>query len=207
MKLSSKTKVFSLLVSTGLLFGLSSQAFAAGGTGADTTNASVTLQSGAFDVIAPQASADFGNIQVDGTVKNADVNFAGSLVAKDFRGTGAGWRVNVRASQFTHAGGTTLTLPTSTLTLHSVSSITPEAGTTSPNPTSLHTTDAVIDTGSDVGVASAALNNGMGAYDVAFVNPSMSISVDTSLPVIDGGADTLYTSTITWTIVTGQVGS
>ena len=191
------------------------QAFAAT---SGTTTASVGIQSGGLSITAPAVTSDFGNITLAaGAIK--PTASLGTLSVVDATGSGSGYKVTAQASQFTELGtdgqawngvgetGTAKVLPTSSLRLGVPSTITPMGGTTSPSPTASIAGLTVIDGGAPVKVLSAAVNQGMGSYDVSFPAASLELTVDVATAQVDTvnypGAPTPYSSTITWSIVTG----
>lgn len=161
-------------------------------TGSST--ASVTVNGGAIDVITPPSNTTFAPVTLSGATVTTNANLS-NLVVSDSRGSGAGWNVTVQASQFTTG---TNTIPLGSLRLNGiVSPIVNTNGSASPVPTVQTGNPWTIDNGSAVKIVSAALNAGMGQYNISFPANALSLSV---LPDTFSGT---YTSTLTWTIVTG----
>lgn len=187
-----------LSLSTILALGLGNSVFAAT---SGTTPGQVTLQSGTMDITAPATTVNLGSITVDSTVKTVNANLTNMTVV-DNRGTGEGWNITVSASQFTQTtGGTPLKLPTNTLKLNGIGTITQTVGT-SGGPTTT-TAPWTIDTGA-VKVLSAATNKGMGTFTVAFPVNAVSLNVDTAQKVVDPANNpTVYASTLSWVVSTG----
>lgn len=196
MQMKNKIKLLSL--SAILTLGLSSNVYAAT---SGTTPGQVTLQSGTMDITAPATTVNLGSITVDSTSKTVSANLSNMTVV-DNRGTGEGWNVTVSASQFTQTSGVTpLKLPTNTLKLNGVGTISQTIGT-SGGPTAT-TAPWTIDTGA-VKVLSAAANKGMGTFTVAFPASAISLTVDTAQKVVDPANNpTVYASTLTWVVSTG----
>jgi hypothetical protein len=185
-------KMIIMLIGFGLMVGMISTAYAAT---SGTTTVEFTVLGGSLGITEPDASIDFNTITIDGSqvVRNANL---GVLVVEDLTGAGSGWNVTVEASQF--SDGTNLA-PTSILTLQGISSVTPD-GTSSPSPNIVSGAPYVLDGGSAKKILSAAVNEGMGKYQVQFVPDALRLTVNTSelkesvLP---------YQSTVTWSIVSG----
>jgi hypothetical protein len=194
-----RKKLALLGCSFSLTFGLLANTYAAT---SDTTSSQVSVQSGSLAITTPSASVDFGTVTVDGTVQTVTASL-GTMNASDYRGTGEGWNVTVQATQFSQTIGAMKTLPQNSLTLTSVDTISASDGNSSPVPTS-PAGPFIIDGVSSVNILSAALSEGMGAYDVTFPANVLELAVDTSAGVVDAANNpTVYTSTVTWTIATG----
>lgn len=176
---------------------------------AETTGditAQVGIQSGQLSI----SSVDFGgttvipDIQQDGTTKTSSTNLS-PLTVTDSRGTGEGYRVTVSATPMTEIGGIGLQLPSGSLSLKPVASITAN-GTTSPAP-SIVTGDKLIDDGSSHTLISANVNEGMGSYDVTFPVDALSLTVNPDTKTTDlanyPDGRTPFSSVLTFTIVTG----
>jgi hypothetical protein len=179
-----------------------------------TTIITVGIQSGGLSITAPTVSSDFGNVTLSSSVQKPTAQLS-TLSVIDATGTGAGFKVNVQATQFTEvtpgggfAGASTAkTLPTSSLKLAPPSTISAVGGTLSPKPAATIAALTVIDGGAPVKVLSAAVGNGMGSYDIAFPAASLELTIDPATAQVDtlnyNGVATPYSSTITWSIVTG----
>ncbi|QST02785.1 WxL domain-containing protein (plasmid) [Pontibacillus sp. ALD_SL1] len=191
-------RITSGVLALGLMFGLSSTSFAAT---TDTTDAQVSIQAGNLEIVSPNANVDFGTISVDGTTQTVNLSL-GTLVARDYRGTGEGWHINMQATPFTQTGGLGLTLPTNTFKLNGISSIVQTDGS-SGLPVVSGAAPWTIDSGA-VEIVTAAVNDGLGSFDIDFPVNALSLDVDTAGNVVDPGeTPTVFNSTITWTIVTG----
>jgi len=171
-----------------------------------TTGVNVGIDGGSLSITSPIVTTNFGNIVMDAQTKVVTANL-GNLSVSDLTATGQGWRVLVQSSQFSEVGGAGFVLPQNSLTLAKPSSVVATGGTTSPNPTIVPAGNTVIDDGNQHTVLSAALNNGMGSYDMSFANPSLSLLLDAATAKVDSvnyaGVPTPYSATITWNVVTG----
>lgn len=142
--------------------------------------------------------ADFANLTLDGTAQTVTTSMDNFAVT-DARGTGAGWRVQVNATQFCEWDAllsTCVLLDGKTLPTGSLSMPAPSVaanGTTSPVP-SLTSGPYAID-GSTVTIASAAADEGMGMYD--FTTGNLSLSVPASAYA------RTYKSTVTVSTISG----
>jgi hypothetical protein len=58
-----------------------------------------------------------------------------------------------------------------------------------------------IDTGSSVNLVSAALSSGEGDYLITFINEALKVNINPEMPLMEASAN--YTSTITWSMITG----
>lgn len=210
MKKSKKVKA-SLAILAMLVGAFGGQAFAAT---SGTTTGTVGIESGGLSITAPPVTTDFGNVTLtSGVVKPTAA--LGTLSVVDATGSGSGYKVNVSASQFTevtpgggYSGATTAKfLPLSSLKIAVPSAISATGGTSSPVPTASIAALTVIDSGAPVKLFSAAINEGMGSYDVTFPVASLELTVDIATAQVDStnyvGVPTPYSSTITWSIVTG----
>jgi len=193
-------KIIHKLGFSSLLFVLSMQSNVLAAT-TGTTPGEVTLQSGILDITAPLTTVNFGTIIVDSTLQSVNADLS-DLSITDNRGTGEGWNITLSASQFTQNSGVTpLKLPTNTLALNGISTITQTLGTSGGPTTTL--SPWMIDTGA-VKIVSAASNKGMGTFVVDFPLNSISLDVDTAQKVIDPANNpTVYTSTLSWVVSTG----
>lgn len=186
-----------------LTFSLFSTSAFASTTGTQT--AKVGVEGGVLSITSPATDSDFGVVQMnDGFEKIVKTDLDGVKVT-DARQTGEGWKVNVSASQFTEVGGAGYTLPLNSLTLEAVSSVTPD-GTLSPVP-SIIAGQKILDNGSSSDILSAAVNEGMGNYDVAFAVDALTLTLKPATTFVDSanypGVPTPYESTLTLNVVTG----
>ena len=149
-----------------------------------TTTATVTGAAGmSLSVPATATISD----TLDGTDQTA--TYAPLLAVVDARGSGAGWNLTVSATSFTDSGSHTLAPGTIT----GVSQIC-HAGATCTAPTSSGITYPLSVSGTAAKFFSAALNTGLGKFDVT---PTFSVA-------IPGNAYAgTYTSTVTLATVTG----
>jgi len=136
---------------------------------ADDTN--VTVTGGSLAITTAPTAGDFPGVTLDGTAKTTTATFDNFQV-NDSRGTGAGWNVTVQATQFAEWDSTLgvytvggKTLPTGSLSLANATVASPD--TTSPDPT-MTAGPYTIDAGSAIKIASAAVDTGMGKYDISF---------------------------------------
>jgi hypothetical protein len=211
MRMNKQKTTLSLSIAVLLVVACVSTAFAAT---SGTTPTTVGIQGGSLTITAPAVTTDFGNVSLasGSTTANAAL---GTLAVTDATGTGSGYKVNVQASQFTevtpgggYAGATSAKLlPLSSLKVAPPTGVSAVGGTTSALPTSVIAANTVIDSGSAVKILSAAVNEGMGSYNVSFPANSLVLAIDVATAQVDAtnypAVATPYSSTITWTIVTG----
>jgi len=153
---------------------------------ADNTSATVT--GGSLSITNPLA-ANFAGKSING-VDQTTTAALDAFSVSDLTGSGAGWHVTAQATNFdggTHylaAGSLSMSQPTVGAN-----------GTTSPDPSIVGLVPYILDSGSAVNVASAALDEGMGTYDFSATTLTLSLPADVY-------ADA-YESTVTISIVSG----
>lgn len=184
MKFSIK-KVFatvSALALIGTVFIGSKSAFAA--------DSSIT--GGSLSLTQP-TPGNFSAVTLNGQVQTTNADM-GAFTVTDATGTGNGWNVVAQASQFTDSTNN-LTLPTNSLNL-SLPTVTAETGAS--DATTVTAAGGNIDNATGVKVLSAALNGGMGTYDIAF--PANALTLNLQPKDVKAGT---YTSTVTVTVTSG----
>ncbi len=125
----------------------------------------ITINGGSLNLSAVTLS-DFAPVTLSGSATTA-MTTMNPFTVTDASGTGAGWNVTVQATQFKEYVGGTYVSGGKTLALSSLSMAAPTVaanGTSSAAP-AMTSGPYVIDSGSAVKIASAAVGNGMGAYD------------------------------------------
>lgn len=181
------------------------------------TLAIITVAPGVFAAIAPAsdpadlivtggevsvpsvAISDVTAVTLDGTAQEGTATMSNFSVT-DSRGTGAGWRVTVQATQFLEwngiaayvAGGKSIPANSLLMTAPSVAA----NGTSSVVP-SIGTGPFTLDGAGAVTIASAALTEGMGKYDFTPGASSLTLSVPTSTYA------RAYRSDITVSVISG----
>ena len=162
-----------------------------------TTEARVTVQGGELGITIPDPTIVFSNITIDGATQTLEMDL-GTMIAFDFTGTGSGWNITVGATQFSE---TTHKLPFNSLTLGAIDTIEP-VNTTSTGPSFVETAPYTLDNegGTAQKILTATAGNGMGKFNVAFASKALKLAVNSS---ILRASATPYTSTITYSIVTG----
>jgi hypothetical protein len=156
----------------------------------DTLNipTSLAISGGGIHVVSDPASLVFAPVTLTGTpqVTNATLN---KLTILDASGSGSGWHVSVSATPLTDGVNT---FPINSMSIDDPSGI--STASSSPSPTL--STGGVIDNGA-VTLASAAIGEGMGEYDIEFGADSLNLAVGSTAVV---GS---YTGTMTVTVSTG----
>jgi hypothetical protein len=183
-----KTSIKKLVINVAA-FGFVIGGFAQVSFAAESTS---TITGGTLSITQPTIGS-FADVILDGSVQTTTAT-VGSFTVTDATGTGNGWNVVVKASQFSDSINS-LTLPTDSLSI-ALPTVTAKDGadlasTVTPNM-------GTIDNGTGVKILSAALEGGMGAYDIAYASDALTLNL---LPK-DVKAGT-YTSTITVTVTTG----
>ena len=156
-----------------------------------TNDVDVTIQAGEFSLATPSIKS-FGNITLQSTPQTYKTSFDGKFTVKDLRGTQAGWRLDVEASQFTN-GASTLTV--GSLSIEPISNITRVGTGSGELPTVSMNSNQVIDDGK-VEVARAKAGTGMGVFDITFPTDALSLVVDATTAKVG-----TYESTLTWNLV------
>lgn len=194
----SKFGIWSWIVSLVLLLGIG---FGWGGNArADTTStANVTINGGDFS-ISPPSTATFAPVTLTGDVQSATTDFTNGLKVTDARGTGAGWKIQVSASQFSDG---TNTLPKSSLTLKNADDINAGYSDSGYSPAPADDTgftgSVVIDDGTLHPFVDAASGAGMGKWNIGWSTGNNNLSLVLH-PAFTKTSATAYSSTITWTL-------
>lgn len=144
-----------------------------------------TVNGGSLTITTP-AAADFADRDITGADQTTTAALAVFSVS-DFTGTGDGWSISAEADQFTGVGHD---LAVGSLTM-SQPTVAPN-GTTSPDP-EIVTGPYLLDGGSAVPFADAAIDEGMGTYDFSATTLTLALPAD-----VFAGA---YDSTVTVSIV------
>lgn len=169
-------KIAAIGAATAVLVGI----VAGPASAADDTN--VTVTGGTLSMTAFTAG-DFAGVTLDGTTK-ATTATVDAFSVTDATGTGAGWKLTAQATQFAEWDSTSgayvvsgKTLPVNSLDL---SALTATAnGTTSSAPTMTAAADIDNGTGA-VKFASAAVDEGMGKYDIGGGTGALNLSIPAS---------------------------
>jgi len=162
---------------------------------------SVSNLSGEADIYVPSSTADFGTILVDGTIKSVNADLGKLNVTNE---TTSGWNITVSSTPFIQKNGTSsLTLPTGSLQLNGISSVSQVSGSASGLPSASGVYPKIIDMGA-VKILSANTGAGIGGFDVLFPPDALTLMIDTSRKIIDpANSPTIYQCDISWVISTG----
>ncbi len=175
---------FSLLVS--LLFAAPVSA----GTTAHT-NVQFKVEGGPFNIKSPNPNVDFKTITIDGSIQTLSMDL-GTMVIKDFRGLGDGWKITVQADPF-RDGNRELT--TGSLELSGIEEIKTAGNTTSELPNIVEKGSIILD-GQAKKIISARHGTGMGEFQVKF--KPLKFTVNTTELVLGN-----YHTKVTYTLTTG----
>jgi len=182
-----KVMLGGLLVATILGTSLS---LGAGQASAASTNVGVT---GTPLAVGELTVGSFAAVILNGRTQSTFAN-VNSFTVEDPTGTGAGWRVTMKATPFTNAAGDTLPTGSLSVTAPSVAKI--DAG--SSDLTTITPSGGTLDTDLGTVILNAAGGGGMGSYTVAFGADALNLNL---LPkYVKSGT---YNSTITVTIQSG----
>lgn len=153
--------------------------------------ATTAIEGGTLSFGTQPSVGNFSAVELNGQVQTstAAVN---AFTVIDATGTGAGWNVVVKADQFTDTANG-LKLPTNSI---DIDSPTVTADTGASELATISKASGKIDNDTGVKILSAAVDGGMGTYNVAANNLTLNL-----LPkdVKEG----TYTSTVTVTVTTG----
>jgi hypothetical protein len=151
----------------------------------------VVLTAGSLEITDPTVG-DFKEVVLTGDAQQTTASLA-NLKVTDPRGTGEGWHVTVQATQFIDQA-TLKTLPLASLSM-AAPTVVPVDPSSSALPT-ISDGPYIIDSGSAVRIASAAIGDGMGSYD-------FTQGADLTLSVGANAYAGTYTTTVTVSIVAG----
>lgn len=160
-----------------LMASITATAFAAGETGVTITGD--TLSGGAITF------ADFAGVTLNGQLQTKDATWSIADIV-DSRGTGAGWNLSLTLTQLKEYDTIGLayvtdghTIPTSSITVKTVPTVTEADGTSSPaNVISAVPVSTALDTGNPVKLVIAEANEGMGSYTIGSLTATLAIRAD-----------------------------
>lgn len=200
MKLQKLTSL-GIISFIGLSIG-GSQVFAAGPE-PKTTEGNVTFNAGDLSLQNVGNSITFGDtdgVNITTTAQTIKASTDMALSVSDLTGSNAGWHLTAQATDFTKTGdadtklqGTKITLPVITAKTDDDSQAT-APGNAGAMPAAVEITPG----GDKVNVLSAAENTGQGLWTLSW--PKASAPIQLYVPTALAGT---FTSTITWTVVTG----
>jgi hypothetical protein len=162
-----------------------------GGKAAFAADSTTAILGGSLSMTEPTLD-NFASVTLNGQIQTTTASM-GAFTVTDSTGTGNGWNVVVKASQFTTGGETPLTLPNNSLDI-ALPTVTAQEGAT--DASTITKLNGKIDNATGVKVLSAAADGGMGKYDIGANTLTLNL-----LPK-DVKAGT-YTSTVSVTVTTG----
>lgn len=161
------------------------------------TPVAITIKAGEFSLANPSIK-NFGDVTLLDAAKQYKTSFnEGNFTVKDLRGSQAGWKVNVTASQFSTGDGKTL--PVGSLTLTPVKEIVRVGTGSGALPVKSLTETKAIDAGT-VEIMKAVPASGMGVFDFNFPTDALTINIDPTTAV-STAQGVNYASTLTWDLV------
>jgi hypothetical protein len=181
-------KTFKKIIAAVATFGFVFSGFASSSLAEGTS----TISGGTLSM-SSATIGNFSGITLNGQVQTTNASI-GNFSVTDATGTGNGWNVVVKATQFTDSVNN-VTLPTGSLDI-ALPTVTAQTGAS--DVSTITTSSGKVDNATGVKVLSAALNGGMGEYDVTYATNALTLTL---LPK-DVKAGT-YTSTISVTLTTG----
>ncbi|HUR18392.1 MAG TPA: WxL domain-containing protein [Acidimicrobiales bacterium] len=159
-------------------------------------DANVVVTGGSLGITTAPLAGNFAGVTLDGTAKTTTASFD-NFEVNDARGSGDGWNVTVQATTMAEHDGSDYvasgkTLPADSLSLATATVV--ADGTTSGAPTM--TAGSYSLTTSAVKIASAAVDAGMGKYDISFAGTN----ADLTLSVPSNAYAKTYRSDLTLTL-------
>lgn len=139
--------------------------------------------------------ADFTPVTLDGTTQDTPAVVT-AMTLTDSRGTGVGWNVSLKASQFAHGTLVDEKLPLDSLALGTVSIVEKGGVTGSTAVGEIAILGGTIDNVAGVVILNAPVDEGMGTYTVSMEDMTLTLKPATTY------AGT-YTSTVTMTLTSG----
>lgn len=129
--------------------------------------------------------SDFADVTLNGQQQTTNATWNISDII-DSRGTGAGWNLSLTMTQLSEydTGGSAYvpgghTIPTGSVTVNTAPAVTLADGTSSPADTiTVVGTSTQLDTGSPIKLLSAAIDGGMGSYNISDLTASLTIRAD-----------------------------
>jgi hypothetical protein len=187
-------KLFKKITVSVVAFGFAIGAFSTSAFAEDTgKSVDSAITGGSLSMGQPTIDDYFTAVTLNGEEQSTTASL-GAFTVTDARGTGSGWNVVVKATQFTDVS-TGLTLPENSLDI-AVPTVTAQDGASALSTLTIINNIESIDNATGVKILSAAVNGGMGKYDVA------ANTLTLNLQPKDVKAGT-YTSTITVKVTTG----
>lgn len=163
--------------------------------GTNTAHAAETTISAGSLAVDAITVGNFTAVVLNGQTQSTFANI-NSFNVSDATGSGNGWNVVMKASQFTTGGESPLTLPTGSLSVATPTIAKADEGSSAL--TTISPSEGVIDNPTGLKLLSASVDGGMGSYTVSFPADALRLNL---LPK-DVKAGT-YTSTISVTINAG----
>lgn len=201
--MTAKNKGKKIAVTT--LVGLTVFTAMAGSVGAEplvtkSNDVNLTIESGGLHLKTSDIT-DFESVTLGTKEQVLKTSFKDKFNVQDLRGTQAGWKLQVSASQFT--ADADKVLPKGSLALTGVSKVTQKGVGSLGTPTAPQksfTDSKTIDEGA-VTVVDAGKGTGMGEFDIDQTVDGLAVTVDASSAKVALEGSTTYTSTLTWDLV------
>ncbi len=140
--------------------------------------------------------ANFATVLLDGTTQTTPAGVTARTLT-DSRGTGVGWNVSLKATQF-QQGADGKILPVDSLALGPVSIVEKSGVEGSSAVTGITTLEGTIDNTAGVVILNAPVDEGMGTYTVSMDDMTLTLLPATTYAGI-------YTSTVTTTLTSGPI--
>ena len=165
-----------------------------------TTKHISTTQKGRVDMLTVPKSVEFTPIQLNGEKQNS-FGTLGKLMIHDSRNQADGWRLNMTISPFTEPN-IAKQLPKGSLSLKNQVSITKVKGPETGKPI-IQIPSTPIDTGAAHTIIRASKDVAIGEYQVDFGQNGLQLQLDPGTTYVGKNRQATYTSTVTWSLVSG----
>lgn len=159
-----------------------------------------TTQKGRVDMLTVPKSVEFSPIQLNGEKQNS-FGTLGELTIHDSRNQADGWRLNMTISQFTESN-IAKQLPKGSLSLKDQVSVTKVKGPETGKPI-VQIPNTPIDNGAAHTIIRASKDVAIGEYQVDFGQNGLQLQLDPGTTYVGKDRQATYTSTVTWSVVSG----
>ncbi|CJC50371.1 MULTISPECIES: WxL domain-containing protein [Bacillus] len=159
-----------------------------------------TTQKGQVEMLTAPKSVEFTPIQLNGEKQNS-FGTLGKLMIHDSRNQADGWRLNMTISPFTESN-IARQLPKGSLSLKNQVNVTKVKGPETGKPI-VQIPNTPIDNGAAHTIIRASKDVAIGEYQVDFGPNGLQLHLDPGTTYVGKNRQATYTSTVTWSLVSG----
>ncbi|AFQ19818.1 hypothetical protein BTG_32408 (plasmid) [Bacillus thuringiensis HD-771] len=159
-----------------------------------------TTQKGQIDMLTVPRSVEFSPIQLNGEIQKS-FGTLGKIMIHDSRNQADGWRLDVTISPFTDSN-IAKQLPKGSLSLKNQVSVTKVKGPETGKPI-VQIPNTPIDNGAAHTIIRASKDVAIGEYQVDFGQNAFQLQLDPGTTYVGKDRQAAYTSTVTWSLVSG----